>query len=272
MKQITKEQVRAVRAELLPPGSIATVQDCLAAVERLGFVWPFTPGTEWLPAIFPAMAADSEGQKWDMMWGWKDHIAASRQAYYGKVVAGKPTFVSHEWLAVFYALTGNTGDLEDDLEHAAETMRLNEQAPKVCQYLQEYGPTGTRTLIAKLTDGTREMKKGLEKAIEQLDSLMLITKSGTEGGNSIANIWDLFPRFHAEAVDAGTALPTRQAAVKLFEQFFVVTPAISERDLAKLFPWNTAHQERALAKLKETGYIEPCLLEGKPALKLTAWQ
>lgn len=266
MIQISKAAIAAERRRLLPPYSVATRADCLAAVDRLGFLWPFTPGTDLLPALFPALATDQEGQRWDWVWGWKDSLAATREAYYGKVVGSKVTLISREWLPVFYALTGNTGDLEDDLAHAAEGVRLHELAYKICRYLAEFGPSGTRTLIGKLTDGTPAMKRSLEKAIDQIDSAMLVAKCGTEGSNSFANMWDLFPRVFPDAMEVGTEIPTRDAAVKLMRQFFALTPALSEKALQKVFPWNEAHQQKAIARLLEAGEIEQCLVEGKPGL------
>ncbi|HEY3364017.1 MAG TPA: crosslink repair DNA glycosylase YcaQ family protein [Symbiobacteriaceae bacterium] len=265
--QITQAQIDRERNRLLPPGSVGDRAECLEAIGRLGFVWVFTPGTGLLPALFPALATNSDGTRWDWMWNWKDEFAASRQAYYGKVVAVKPTFVSREWLPVFYALTGNTGDPDDDLVHVSESVRLNEMALKAFGYIREYGPTGTRTLQSKLTDGTRPMKNALDKGLDQLDAFMLIVKCGTEGGHAIANVWDLFPRFHPEAVDAGTEIPTREAAVRLVRQFFTLTPALSERQFARIFPWNEAHQQKAIARLVAAGELEPCQVGGKPGLK-----
>lgn len=264
--EITLKEIRKAREALLPPGSIHTYEECRAAVERVGMVWPFTPGNELLPALFPALDTDSDGKRWDWMWGWKDRFAATRDAYYGRVVSMKPTLVSRPWLSVLYALTGNTGDLEDDLTALGERVRLQDLAVKAVQYLREYGPTDTRTLLQKLTDGTKDMKRAAEKAFDQLDEAMLIVKSGTQGGNSIANIWDLFPRFYPEVVDQGTEMPTRDAAVKLLEHFFVLTPAIGVKELAKVFPWNEAHQRRAIARLRESGYLAECTFEGKPGL------
>ncbi|MDF2627669.1 MAG: hypothetical protein K0R39_1500 [Symbiobacteriaceae bacterium] len=264
--EITLQDIRKARAVLLPPGSIASYEECRDAVNRVGMVWPFTPGNELLPALFPALAAESDSKRWDMMWGWKDRFASSRDAYYGKVVSAKPTLVSHQWLAVLYALTGNTGDLDDDLEALRERMRLPELAVKAVQYLREYGPTDTRTLQQKLTDGTKEARRAADKALDVLDEAMLIVKSGTQGGNSIANIWDLFPRFYPAAVEAGTEIATRDAAVMLLERFFELTPAVKEKDLHKVFPWNEAHQRKALAKLMETAKVKECTFEGKPGL------
>ncbi|HWI52395.1 MAG TPA: crosslink repair DNA glycosylase YcaQ family protein [Symbiobacteriaceae bacterium] len=264
--QITLGQIRKAREALLPPGSISTYEECRAAVSAVGMVWPFTPGNELLPALFPALHAESDGKRWDMMWGWKDRFAASRDAYYGKVVGSKPTLVSHEWLAVLYALTGNTGDLDDDLTALGERVRLQDLAIKTIQYLREYGPTDTRTLQQKLTDGTREMRRAADRALDQLDEAMLIVKSGTQGGNSIANIWELFPRYYPEVVDAGTEIPTREAALRLLERFFVLTPAVRVQDLRKVFPWHEGHQQKAIVRLKESGALCECTFEGKPGL------
>ncbi|HWI65066.1 MAG TPA: hypothetical protein VNT75_24830 [Symbiobacteriaceae bacterium] len=266
MLQLTVQDVRKARALLLPPGSIATYEDCRNAVNQVGLAWPFTPGNELLPALFPALNAEGDGKRWDMMWGWKDRFAATRDAYYGKVVASKPTLVSRQWLGTLYALTGNTGDMDDDLESLGQRMRLPELAVKTVQYLREYGPTDTRTLLQKLTDGTKEMKRAAEKAMDVLDEAMLIVKAGTQGGNSIANIWDLFPNFFPEEVDAGTEIPTREAAVRLLTRFFELTPAVREQDLRKVFPWNEGHQQKALVRLKESGVVIECIYEGKPGL------
>lgn len=55
--------------------------------------------------------------------------------------------------------------MEDDLSHLADGARVEELAPKVVRYLQENGPTGTRTLQKKLTDNSQPMKKALERAL-----------------------------------------------------------------------------------------------------------
>ncbi|MFZ5814173.1 MAG: AlkZ-related protein [Bacillota bacterium] len=264
--EISLMQIQRLRAQLLPPGSVDSLESCLAAVERLGFLWAFTPAAGHLPALFTALATESEHQRWDWVWGWKDRLSAERMAYYGKVVAGKPTLVSREWLPLLYALTGNTGDLDDDLEQVQRSVRLVEVGVKVLRYLREHGPTGTRTLIARLTDGSKSGKQALDRALAQLDAAMLITKCGTEGGNSIANLWELFPRFWPEAVEAGTEIPTREAAVRLMRHLFVLTPAIQLRALEAIFPWNQGWQQKAIAHLQEAGDLIPCMVEGKPGL------
>lgn len=264
--EISGEQVALLRARWLPPESIHNLDDCLAAIDRLGFVWAFTPAPGHLPALFPALATETEGQKWDWVWPWKDKLPAERKAYYGRVVSGKPTLVSREWLPLFYALTGNTSDLDDDLLNLQESVRLVETGVKVCRYLQEYGPTGTRTLIAKLTDGSKGAKSAMDKALHQLDTGMLISKCGVEGGNSIAHVWDLFPNVWPEAAEAGTEIATREAALRLMQRFFELTPAISLKALDEVFPWNKKWQQRAIAHLKEAGDLVECKLEGKPGL------
>jgi hypothetical protein len=266
------DQVLQYRAALLPPHSVATAEECAAAVDRLGFLWPFSAGTPELPGLFDALATERHGQKWDWVWPWKDRLSASRRLFYGRLLKRKPTFCSPPVLPLFYALTGNTGDLADDLDHARENQRIGEMARKVCLYLQEAGPTGTRTLLARLTDGSPAMKRALEKGLHELDTALLIVKCGTEGGNSIANVWDLFPRFLPEAVEAGAAIPTRDGALRLVRHLFTLTPAVSRRVLDGIFPWGEEHVRRAVARLEQEGELLPCRLDGKDGLISAGWQ
>ncbi len=266
-KEVSQTQIDVHRNHLMPLWSVGTQAECLTAINNVGLVWAFTPGNRLLPSIFPSIKTNSEHQRWDWMWGWKDRIPAARQAYYGKVVGRRPTFVSIELLPVLYALTGNSGDADDDLIHVSQTTQLTEMGRKTYAFLQQNGPTGTRTLMSKLTDGSRPMKNAVEKGIEQLDQAMLIAKVGTEGGNSLANVWDLFPNFMPQAVDAGAEIATREAAVLLLRHFFTISPAVAKRALGGVFPWNPAHQERAIDRLIESGEVVDCLIEGKPGLR-----
>jgi hypothetical protein len=252
----------------LPAGSIETLPDLAAAVDRVGLCYPFPPDASrpFLPPVFPALATEDHHQRWDWMWGWKEQLSAGGTVYYGKVVGEKPTLVSSADLPLLYALTGQTGDLWDDVATLGESIRVPEVAVQVLRHLEENGPTGTRELVQAVTDGSKGMKGALEKALLFLDTRLLIVKVGSEGGNSFANTWDLFGRRWAAAVDAGTAIPTREAAVQVLRLLFGLTPAIQERHLSKLFAFGGEQIQRAVVKLKEEGWLVGGTLEKKPSL------
>lgn len=254
--------------QLLPSGSIATLDGVLAAVERLGLLYPFPPDAArpFLPSLFPALATAEQNQRWDWMWGWKEQIAQSGRLYYGKLVGTKPTFVSPAHLPLLYALTAQTGDLWDDLALIGESARVPELAKQVLGHLVEQGPTGTRQLAKALTDGSKGMKGALDQALLFLDSHLLIVKVGSEGGNSFANTWDLFGRRWADAVEAGTAIPTREAAVAVLQLIFSLTPAIQVRHLPKLFAFGGEQLQRATSKLLAEGWLERRVEEKKELL------
>jgi hypothetical protein len=256
---------------LLPPHSIASLEDVVAAVERVGLLYPFPPDPTrpFLPSIFPALATADDHQRWEWMWGWKERLAESGAVYYGRMVGGKPTLVSAAHLPLLYALTGQTGDLWDDLEAIGESVRVPELAKQVLLHLTEHGPTGTRKLAATLTDGSKGMKGALDKALLFLDSQLLIVKVGSEGGNSFANTWDLFGRRWAAAVDAGTTIPTREAAVRVLRLLFGLTPVLQVRHLGKLFAFGGEQLQRAAARLKEEGWLETGV-EGKHEVLIAA--
>lgn len=253
---------------LLPPHSIGSLADLTAAVDRVGLLYPFPPDATrpFLPSVFPALTTDDNHQRWDLMWGWKEELATAGTVYYGKLVGTKPTLVSASHLPLLFALTGQTGDLWDDLAMIGESVRVPELAKQVLLHLQENGPTGTRKLAGALTDGSKGMKGALDKALLFLDSNLLIVKVGSEGGNSFANTWDLFSRRWASAVDAGTAIPTREAAVQVLKLVFSLTPAIQTRYLGKLCAFGGEQIERAVGRLRDEGWLESGTLEKKEAL------
>lgn len=257
---------------LLPAGSIHSLPDLTTAIERVGLCYPFPPDASrpFLPSLFPALATSDNNQRWDWMWGWKEELAASGTVYYGKLIGGKPTFVSRANLPLLYALTGQTGDLWDDVGALKESVRVPELAVQVLRHLEENGPTGTRKLAGALTDGSKGMKGALDKALMFLDAHLLICKVGSEGGNSFANTWELFGRRWAEAVEAGTAIPTREAAVQVLKLLFELTPAVQERHLERLFAFGGEQVQRAVVRLTEEGYLVAGTLEKKQALLLAS--
>lgn len=252
---------------LLPPRSIGSLEDLTATVERVGLLYPFPPDATrpFLPSAFSAMTTDDNHQRWDLMWDWKERLAASGTVYYGKLVGTKPTLVSTAHLPLLFALTGQTGDLWDDLAMIGESVRVPELAKQVLLHLQEHGPTGTRKLAGALTDGSKGMKGALDKALLFLDSHLLIVKVGSEGGNSFANTWDLFGRRWAGAVDAGTEIPTREAAMAVLKLVFSLTPAIQTRYLGKLFAFGGEQLQRARVRLQDEGWLAIGELEKKEA-------
>ncbi|HLO02319.1 MAG TPA: hypothetical protein VK191_04320 [Symbiobacteriaceae bacterium] len=253
---------------ILPHNSIGSLADLTAAVERVGLVYPFPPDPTrpFLPSAFPALATADDHQRWDWMWPWKEQLAESGTVYYGKLIGAKPTLVSATHLPLLFALTGQTGDLWDDLETIGESVRVPELAKQVLLHLEENGPTGTRKLAQALTDGSKGMKGALDKALLFLDSHLLIVKVGSEGGNSFANTWDLFGRRWAGVVDAGTAIPTREAAVDVLKLLFGLTPAIQVRYMGKLLAFGGEQIQRAVVRLQAEGWLETGLIEKKEAL------
>ena len=59
-------------------------------------------------------------------WNWKDDIPDRKEAWYGKIIKGKPAFISLADLPAFYALSPNYGELDDYLEAYADGLLSTE--------------------------------------------------------------------------------------------------------------------------------------------------
>src|SRR3989304_251405 len=72
-------------------------------------------------------------------WNWKDEALDKRRWYYGRLLHGRATLVSLEFLPVFYALSENYGDPGEFLQQYQEG-RLSAEAKSVYESLLHLGP------------------------------------------------------------------------------------------------------------------------------------
>src|SRR5689334_4499787 len=87
-------------------------KSALAFIEEVGFCTGFTAGLG-VPCLREAIAGEREPQIPEhlqhdyaigMTWNIKDALPARRAVYYGKVIAGRPSFIARDLLAAFLRL------------------------------------------------------------------------------------------------------------------------------------------------------------------------
>lgn len=245
-----------------PP--VSTPEQALEFVRRCGFVYAFTPGQGELPALFPVLATEREGQRWDWAWNWRDQLLENRQAYAARLLWQKPMLVQPEWLPALYGMAGHTADPDEDIAAAAEAGHANPLMRRLYGYIQEKGPTSTRTLLKNLGDGSKETKQGIETGLLRLEERLLIAPVRAEGGNSIARVYDLFPRAWPEAAAAGADLPTRVAGRQVVAHLFTLTGALTADQVEKGAAWALPQVRRALGELVAEGALAAATVNRKP--------
>src|SRR5947207_11018496 len=108
----------AVGWHALIPGPITGPEEALAFVSGCGFcTWGPVPRL-----LFPNLAeamGETATSVLERTWSWKDDLHFAQQLYYGKIIAGQPSFLAPDYLPDFIAALAGRG-----LEHERDVTRL----------------------------------------------------------------------------------------------------------------------------------------------------
>ncbi len=235
---------------------IRTKRQALWFIKTVGFCFAFTPGPGRVPSLFEVLDTRSDNVRWAWTWNWKEALPTAKQAFYGRILARKPTFVSLELLPYFYALTGNLGQADDYLRLYAEG-RLTAPARRVYEVLARRGSLTTRQIRAEIEPDRRGSSPRLLRALAELQNLFLLARVGEVGDNpgNYAYVWDLFERWLPDVVAQASPISHRAAAAAVLEQYVRVAGAPRPADAASLFAWSPRVIGTAIADLQGAGKL-----------------
>ena len=255
LKKLNAHRTKTFR---LPP--VARVSSPRAArdfVNARGFIyfWPIK-GID-LPSLWTAVAgdrvvADKHDDPGHITWRWKDNALGKKIWYYAKILRKKATMISLEIVPYFYALSENYGSPEEDYLVAYEEGRLSQAAKQVYEALLNEGALHTIDLrsAAKLTNAKEsEFNKALE--ILQADFKILPVGVAQAGAWKYAFIYEIVSRHFPDLPEKARLISEAEARRKLVELYFESVGAAQERDVQKLFGWQSELTRRTI-----TGLIE----------------
>ncbi|MBI5034957.1 MAG: hypothetical protein HZB51_30900 [Chloroflexi bacterium] len=190
---------------------VRTMNDAARLIDAVGFCLLFasTKNIE-LPSLFEAVKGrrnahiDDWDKDSDLVWVWKNDLPATRRAYYGKAMTGKPIFISLAMLPNVIALIA-----PDNVNEEYRRGRISLASKRVYDTLSAMGPTPTMALRAATgLDNPR-----YQRAIDELQRALVILPVGAtlEQGAWPSQIFDLvarwFPRQYerAQKIDSDTA-------------------------------------------------------------------
>jgi len=256
--RITDYRRRTYR--MTPDLRIHTKKQAIAFVNERGFMffWP-VKGTE-LPSLWAAVAGDrpvpdAHDDPGHVTWGWKDELLGARVWYYAKVLRKKSTFIAHDALPYFYALSENYGAPEEDYLQQYREGRLSHEAKTIYEALLSQGPLDSPALRRAARMTTRESDAAFNRAMLtlQADFKLLPTGVAQVGAWKYAFIYELTHRYYPDLAEQ--ARPIRQAAARarLVELYLRSVGAAQARQVEMLFGWPKADVAAALAALEASG-------------------
>lgn len=190
------------------------MSDAARWIDTVGFCLLFASTQKIeLPSLFEAVKGrrfahiddwDAEAER---VWGWKNELPATRRAYYGKALTGKPIFISLKMLPYVLAFAA-----PDNVSKEFKRGRLSVEAKRVYDTLTGLGPTPTMALRA----ATGLENARYHRALDELQRLMIVLPVGatTEQSAWPSQIFELMARWfprqvaRAENIDAPAARRT----------------------------------------------------------------
>ncbi len=163
-----------------------------------------------------------------LTWHLKDRLPDERQVFYARLLHGKPTLISLEYLPYFYRVFGPCAEAA-----SPRTLGLTEQG--ILDWLQSHPPQPTHALRLHSDFRGRLGKPRFEKAMARLQERFYVVKTQTVYEPKFTYFWGLFERVFPRAVRQARRLSQEEALVKILQKYFKVVLCARRRDLLSIF-------------------------------------
>ncbi len=258
----TLEEYRAKTFRTAPGLRLTQADEAVRYINERGFTlfWPMK--NVLIPSLWTAAAgdrpvADEHDDPGHVTWGWKDGLLGKRQVYYARVLKHRNTFIALDLLPSFYALSPNYGSLEEDYLIDYQAGQLTAEAKSVYEALLDNGPLDTIALrkAAHLTNKTSDGV--FNKALDTLQYTFRVLPVGVAaaGAWKYAFVYDIVARYYPNVVELAQPISEWDARRSLIQHYLNAVGAASPVEIARIFGWPTAHIERAVRKLVESGAL-----------------
>lgn len=201
-------------------------------------------------------------------WNWKDEIPTRKEAWYGKLIRGKPAFISLEMLPAIYAMSPNYGELDDYLEAYADGV-LSKEAKEIYEALMQNGPMPTSDLRKAVgMKGGGDNARRFERAIAELQTGLKIVKSGISDSNrwKYCYVYDLLLRWMPTLGEAARTFTGRTAMRHLITRYLETSVAAPVALFPRLFGWDAGVTERVINEMLADGTLYRVRVVGGPGI------
>ena len=235
-------------------------------INEVGFCSAFTHGLG-LPCLREAIAGEREPALPEhiqhdyaigLTWRLKDSLPAKRAVYYGKVVGGRPGFVSLELLPAFLRLRLRPGSYL----HHFRRGELSLCGKLIMDVLTKRGTC--ETAVLKLSSGYHGPRKRptFERAMRELQERFLALKV-EERSDPFSYVWDTMRARFSDALSNSRKLRPQAAAIQILSRYFEVAGFGTERSVARILAIPSPLAASGVARLaRERIVTRNCKIEG----------
>jgi hypothetical protein len=252
----------------LPSRRVTGEKSALKFIDEVGFCTGFTAGIG-VPCLREAIAGMREPELPEhiqhdyaigMTWRIKDSLPEQRLVYYGKVIAGRPSFIARDLLGAFLRLRVEPGGYRRLYARGL----LSHCAKLVMDTLSKRGACETRVL--KLSSGYAQPSRRahFDRAMRELQEKFLALKV-EERSDPFSYVWNTMAKRWPDAIAEARALTPNQAAYLIVRKYFQVAAFGAERSLTRMLFIDPAMVEGAVRRLeRERVIVRGVRLDGHP--------
>jgi hypothetical protein len=185
-----------------------------------------------------------------MTWRIKDALPERRLVYYGKVIAGRPSFIARDLLGAFLRLRVEPGGYRKLYAKGG----LSHCGKLVMDTLTKRGAAETRVL--KLSSGYAQPSRRavFDRAMKELQEKFLALKVG-ERADPFSYVWDTMEHRWPDAIAEARTITRNEAAYRIVRKVFETAGFTSERSIARIFSIDQSLVETAARKLERERFI-----------------
>lgn len=265
--KLTRQHILAARAARYRRRMdlrITTPAQAIEFVNDVGFCFLFPIKDIEMPSLWDAIAgrvvptsSSHSGYEIERTWGWKDESLDKKWWYYGKLIRGKATLVSLEFLPNFYALSENYGDYEHDYLEEYRAGRLSAEAKAIYDALLHYGALDTVRLRREARLISEANKGRYDKALTELQTSLKVLPIGIAevGAWRYGFIYELLPRWYPDIPEKARLIGRSQARRAILDQYVRNVIATTPQAAARALGWSLAETRQTARTLADQGRL-----------------
>jgi hypothetical protein len=230
------ERYRDRKFRRRPALAVRGARSAMSFIEQAGFATAFS-AHEHLPCLWVAVCGRRNPRMprhthsdyaIGLTWELKDRLPDERQVFYARLLHGKPSLISLEFLPYFYRVFGPR-----DAEGTARPLGLTEQG--ILDWLGTHPPQPTWQLRVHADFRGRLPKARFGKAMARLQELLYVMKTETVYEPKFTYFWGLVERAYPREVRRARRLSAEAALEKILRKYFETALCARRRDLLSIF-------------------------------------
>jgi hypothetical protein len=238
-----------------PALAVRGATSAMRFIQQVGFCTAFS-AHEHLPCLWVAICGRRHPRMphhthsdyaIGLTWELKDRLPDERRVFYARLLNGKPSLISLEYLPYFYRVFGPQSG-------TPRALGLTEQG--ILDWLGTHPPQPTYQLRLHADFRGRLPKARFEKAMARLQELLYVMKTQTVYEPKFTYYWGLVEKAYPQAIQQARRISAEGALARILRKYFETVLCARRRDLLSVFRGiDPPRLDAALRELTDTRQV-----------------